>query len=225
MQINNFILTNQKEEQKMGKYKILIIEDDPCQIAWAKQCLNEHELTFAESEDEFYEILYNPYITKDGLVGTREKTFDFAITDLFLPIKKGESTSPIIGKGIFESCVGIQMKYSEMKGCALFSNYEHHVSNELSFFKVGYCGGETIDTYMIDNRNGEWEARKAFVVIDMLYDCYSNFLTKEGEIITLENLEEKSKCCGKQTIAFIREESIVLLKPYERILDCLLSSL
>lgn len=209
----------------MEKYKILIIEDDPRQIAWAKECLKEHELTFAESEEEFYKILYNPFVGMDGLVDTREKTFDFAITDLFLPIKKGESTSLEIGRGIFEGLASYQVKYNKMKGCALFSNYEHHLSDALSSFKLQYSPNiDKLNCYEIENINGEWEAKKAFAVIDMCWEQYSHFQTTTGEILTLEEIKEKGINCEKGLIGFIKEESISLLKPYQRILDCLIRS-
>ena len=103
-----------KNTNTTSSYRILIVEDDLRQINWAKECLKEHKLTFVESEYDFYHLISREGKERDDFFCFDE--FDFVVTDMNLPIKKGESTSPEIGKAIFEVLLRYTFRFGKIKG-------------------------------------------------------------------------------------------------------------
>lgn len=215
----------------MERYRILLIEDNKHQIAWAKECLKDHKLTIAESEQEFYEIVFQKRrncVMEDLVMAL---PFDFAITDMELPIEKGHLTSPHIGKGIFEFLVEDTLEeykdpaISELKGCALVSNYEHHAAQrkgELLFDLINY-------TWQYGNNcesiGKPWEPSKVLKVLDLHGSTYSHYSTKDGEIITREEVDKRyggDHRLASWALAVTEEGGCMYLKPYDKILDCLI---
>lgn len=216
----------------MERYRILLIEDNKHQIAWAKECLKDYELTIVESEQEFHEIIFQ----KRKVFGYEEELlvmvfpFDFAITDMELPIEKGHSTSPHIGKGIFELLVQKTLEENkkpernELKGCALVSNYEHHAAQRKGELIFG-----TIDFTWQYGRKCEslgkpWEPSKVLKVLDLHGSSYSHYSTRDGEVITKEEVEKRygGGSTTSWALAVKPEGGCVYLKPYDKVLDCLI---
>jgi len=123
----------------MEKYKILIIEDDPRQITWAKECLKNHELIFLNSFEE-----YQQFDKK------KKEEMHIVITDLFLPRKTGEENTEALGHLIFSKQLELLQHKRYFKffnpnfwlakinlfGLALLSDYEHHID--------GYKGSDVL---------------------------------------------------------------------------------
>jgi len=192
-----------KEAGKMKKLRILIIEDDSRQIAWAKECLKEHELTFAESEQEFKRLIFKKGWDESNNEVTRiELPFDFVITDLELPIEKGRLTSVHIGKGIFELLVHFtklrEGRTGMIRGCALCSCFEHHIA----------AGKESrTEMFIIESTWSYWQNGHVNHLVGSLDSCsdvaniisvigrplmfYHHFVNRDGDILTKEEVEEK----------------------------------
>lgn len=92
--------------------EILLVEDDPIQIEWAKNELLGHNLAVVKNYDSYIKWRSN-------------KTPDLVVTDLFVPKKDGEDPTDW-GWNVFRDEVEYYLK-GEIKGVALISNFEHHL--------------------------------------------------------------------------------------------------
>ena len=96
--------------------RIMVIEDDPIQINWAKEQLKEYNLTIATTTQE-----------SKSLRG--QAHFDLIITDLQLPLCSGEEPRYSVGIDHFTS-IFAALRAGEIKGLSVVSNFEHHISSE-----------------------------------------------------------------------------------------------
>ncbi|MDD3487226.1 MAG: response regulator [Candidatus Moranbacteria bacterium] len=172
------------------KYKVLVIEDSPIQLDWAKKELSAMPVqvvfasSFSEARDKF-------------------KNQDFILTDLELPNHKGEQPSWENGLRLFLASLNRFGQKKELKGLALVSNLNLH--------------GETIsheDRYEISNRltHIDWVCHKPyenfeircgrvniFLLLDLARREYPNHYHKRLGAITRSqweglNEDEKENC-------------------------------
>jgi len=228
--------------EKKKDIKILLVEDDPIQIDWAREQLKEYDLTVATTLREKDEIFYDP---------ENKNKFDIVITDLELPEDKGKEPKLFdidanSGYSFFKSLLERRVNQISPKGLALVSNYEHHVvkSKESYQFKKAINELMLLSTltalvqsrsrrYMnvSDNDNlvqivkQENCANNVVIVVDNVFVNDYPFYFSDGKVATNEEIQtrfsKKSKesylTCGA---CCVKEEGI-LLKPYAEIAEYL----
>ncbi len=210
--------------------KILLVEDDLRQMAWAEQSLTAHELFQAGSMKEYQEFLRT------------ERMFNLVITDLFLPGKPGGAPDYTLGLDIFDGALR-GLAREEIQGAALVSNFEHHVAamvfgseghNEDSSFgntmrilnRYSRSLGkrlETQDDKLIVTAEGGKRAWNMMFVVDLDMDNYTHFLSPDGRVLT--KAEIGALFSGRKYITGIEaiKEGYLNLKPYSVIVEGLLS--
>ena len=101
---------------KMKKeIQILVVEDDPIQIDWARQQLKH-----------YYKVAVAT-TAREGRELADSKKFNMLLLDLNLPEEEGNK--PSMEAGMRQLChfLGNWSRYETIKGIALVSNFEHHV--------------------------------------------------------------------------------------------------
>ena len=172
--------------------KILVIEDSPYQIEWAKQCFKSHDLLIATSKEEFLQHDLT--------------TFDFIVSDIFLPHRKGEEPVPEVGMMITETIIELASVGKITDKWSVLSDLDRHIEEcrrQLSL--VSSWAEET-------RRHSSIKKREQFVVGDMIHLC-SHFLTPEGEIFNL--FDENYKQVEYPLVLISR--GMKMLKPYDRV--------
>lgn len=194
------------------KTKILVIEDDPRQITWAKESLKDNELTIAQTgkEAESYDF----------------KMFDIILTDLFLPDVINGKTSYKIGLKFFHEIVAL-VKTNQLKACALISNFEGHLNKgEIELSDVEYLSNERTKWY---RSRGLYGDEKIDSRIDFFwreqFSSYDNLMSSDGKIHTREEIQTMREDGTlpedglRAELSACKNYGFVLLKPYGRIVD------
>lgn len=202
----------------MEKIKILLVEDDPKQITWAKKVFEHDELRVYENWHDFY--------NRENL------PTDFVITDLSIPRNNHneKESLPTWGLSVFGRCINL-LKNKEIKGLALVTNFEHHWHKmkevEIKLFysiqqiveslgKKVERSRETKELFLQENN---------FLNMVFLFDCnvlVNNVMSPEGEMLTREECIDRENLKEEMFAArLLCEKGYVNLKPYKEVLDIL----
>jgi len=175
---------------------IILVEDNPIQIEWAKKELEGYDLRiFVNSED-----FLDKYVKIIDEVSESTKEWIY-LGDLFLPGKEGEKPDYRNGIHCFEqilllsSCDSLHHAF----GVALVSNYEHH--------KDGFAGIAPAEVILDENfgqmMRYQYLTPRFLIAVDEVWygDFYSHvYLDSEAVEMTEHNWDKG-----------------VLLKPYGKI--------
>lgn len=192
--------------------KILVVEDSSLQINWAKNCFEDHELVIAESQEEYLNIDL--------------KVFDLIITDLFLPVKKGERPVPEVGIMIAEQITDLSLKGEIKAKWSIVSDIDGHISQEdrekvikIQEWRSGFFSRIQYrfkDLFWKDGeiiRESFCRGDYSFIVNNLMNNCMH--LEKDGEIFKRYGSDGAEQILNSQIVGLIREHGMKMLKPYD----------
>ncbi len=195
--------------------KILVIEDSSLQINWAKNCFKKHELVIAESQEEYLKLDL--------------KIFDLIISDLFLPVKKGEQPTPEVGMMIAQQITDLSLKGDIKAKWSIVSDLDGHISQEDReqcmkiqewrdnfFAKIQY---KFTDLFWENGRlirGGFSKGKYSFIVNGLVNYCMH--LEKDGKIMKRFGSDGAEKTFKSPIVGLVCEHGMKMLKPYDIIL-------
>ena len=200
-------------------YKVLIVEDDPIQIEWAKKVLDGMpvQVVFASAVVE---------------VDSKIQDQDFILTDLEIPREPFGQTCPDNGLKIFDYYLKCQDKY---RGFAIVSNFEHHCR----------CGRRQEDIEMLNNsiyqklryikmvghiffpHEGKIDYRLGKINIGVFLDSvgWRDYPAYVVNGATMDNDSFRAMADNRDMTSLLRGlrgEEVIFLKPWREVLQALI---
>lgn len=200
----------------MEKIMIVMVEHDPRQIEWAKACLSEYELVFADSWPEFC-----------ALTGSKA---DLIIFDPLLPDHMGGKPSDRIGLEVFKRAFYL-LTIKRIKGLALISDHPRNLGeHSLCLGVIKMLISET--GKVLGTGGGRFysfsKSRNSLnVIITSAYDLWVSMpdiclIDPNGKIVSSKDIE-KLFSGNQDFISAAIDCGYVPPKPYQGVVKALLS--